>query len=160
MCCKCVWKSFKTWKNPLNKGINTKMVARSGFEPETLWLKVKCSTNWASEPHRVKYKMAASDGLEPSECQSQSLMPYHLATRQSRNGGGTWIWTMEPEGTDLQSAAFDHFAIPPKWCRKRDSNPQPTDYKSVALPITLFRHKNGGRLRTRTADPLLVRQML
>ena len=21
---------------------------------------------------------------------------------------------MEPEGTDLQSAAFDHFAIPPK----------------------------------------------
>ena len=58
--------------------------------------------------------MAASDGLEPSECQSQSLMPYHLATRQSRNGGGTWISTMEPEGTDLQSAAFDHFAIPPK----------------------------------------------
>ena len=30
------------------------------------------------------------------------------------SGGGTWIWTMEPEGTDLQSAAFDHFAISPK----------------------------------------------
>ena len=30
------------------------------------------------------------DGLEPSECQSQSLMPYHLATRQYRNGGRTW----------------------------------------------------------------------
>ena len=26
--------------------------------------------------------MAASGGLEPPECQSQSLMPYHLATRQ------------------------------------------------------------------------------
>ena len=27
------------------------------------------------------------------------------------------------------------------WCRKKESNPQPTDYKSVALPIELFRHK-------------------
>ena len=25
------------------------------------------------------------------------------------------------------------------WCRKRDSNPRPTDYKSVALPAELFR---------------------
>ena len=57
--------------------------------------------------------MVALDGLEPSECQSQSLMPYHLATRQYEDGGGTWIRTMEPERTDLQSAAFDHFAIPP-----------------------------------------------
>ena len=30
-----------------------------------------------------------------------------------KSGGGSWIWTMEPEGTDLQSAAFDHFANPP-----------------------------------------------
>ena len=27
-----------------------------------------------------------------------------------------------------------------KWCRPEDSNPQPTDYKSVALPIELGRH--------------------
>ena len=26
------------------------MVARLGFEPKTLWLKVKCSTDWANEP--------------------------------------------------------------------------------------------------------------
>ena len=57
--------------------------------------------------------MAASAGFEPAECQSQSLMPYHLATRQSQSGGETWIRTMEPEGTDLQSAAFGHFAISP-----------------------------------------------
>ena len=86
-----------------------KMVSRWRFELQTLWLKVKCSTDWASGTKR----MAALDGLEPSECQSQSLMPYHLATRQYRNGGRTWIWTMEPEGTDLQSAAFDHFATSP-----------------------------------------------
>ncbi len=28
-----------------------------------------------------------------------------------------------------------------KWCRLEDLNPQPTDYKSVALPIELNRHK-------------------
>ncbi len=61
-----------------------------------------------------------------------------------------------PKGADLQSAAFSHFATPPfekredrtfifclrllnKWCRPEDLNPQPTDYKSVALPIELGR---------------------
>ena len=29
-------------------------------------------------------------------------------------GGERWIRTIEPEGTDLQSAAFSHFAISPK----------------------------------------------
>ena len=81
------------------------------------------------------------------------------------NGGGGQIRTAEPEGADLQSAAFSHFATPPKltWCRLEDLNPQPTDYKSVALPIELSRHKkNGGSGRNRTADtrifsPLLYR---
>ena len=27
-----------------------------------------------------------------------------------------------------------------KWCRHQDSNPGPTDYKSVALPAELYRH--------------------
>ncbi len=58
-----------------------------------------------------------------------------------KNGGGGQIRTAEPEGADLQSAAFSHFATPPKltWCRLEDLNPQPTDYKSVALPIELSR---------------------
>jgi hypothetical protein len=30
-----------------------------------------------------------------------------------RNGGGGRIRTAEPEGADLQSAAFSHFATPP-----------------------------------------------
>ena len=55
-----------------------------------------------------------------------------------RYGGGGQIRTAEPEGADLQSAAFSHFATPP-WCRPEDLNPQPTDYKSVALPIELGR---------------------
>ena len=31
-----------------------------------------------------------------------------------------------------------------RWCRPEDLNPQPTDYKSVALPIELGRQINGG----------------
>ncbi len=77
--------------------------------------------------------------------------------------------------TDLQSAAFGHFANPPGyelvkidhcvdwWCRREDLNPQPTDYKSVALPVELQRQmEHGGSGRNRTADtrifsPLLYR---
>ena len=55
------------------------------------------------------------------------------------DGGGGRIRTTEPKGTELQSAAFSHFATPPSWCRLKDLNPQPTDYKSVALPIELSR---------------------
>ena len=38
-------------------------------------------------------------------------MPYRLAIPQS--GGGGQIRTAEPKGTELQSAAFSHFATPP-----------------------------------------------
>ena len=55
------------------------------------------------------------------------------------SGGEGQIRTAEPKGTELQSAAFSHFATSPSWCRLKDLNPQPTDYKSVALPIELSR---------------------
>ena len=46
-----------------------------------------------------------------SESKSDALP---LGYEANTNGGERWIRTIEPEGTDLQSAAFDHFAIPPK----------------------------------------------
>ena len=82
--------------------------------------------------------MAGVAGFEPGKCRSQSPVPYRLAIPQS--GGGGQIRTAEPKGTELQSAAFSHFATSPSWCRLKDLNPQPTDYKSVALPIELSRH--------------------
>ncbi len=45
-----------------------------------------------------------------------------------------------------------------RWCRPEDLNPQPTDYKSVALPIELGRHIYGGPDGTRTRDLLRDRQ--
>jgi hypothetical protein len=47
---------------------------------------------------------------------------------------------------DLQSGAFDQLGHLPtiiailNWSRRWDSNPQPADYKSAALPIELRRH--------------------
>ena len=54
------------------------------------------------------------------------------------------------EPSDLQSDPFDRSGTPPrifskKWCRQRESNSRPTDYKSVALPAELCRrHRLGG----------------
>ena len=51
---------------------------------------------------------------------------------------GVGLEPTNPMGADLQSAAFGQLRYPSnilKWCRPEDLNPQPTDYKSVALPI-------------------------
>ena len=56
------------------------------------------------------------------------------------NGGGGQIRTAEPEGADLQSAAFSHFATPPtyKWWRMTGSNRRPSACKADALPAELI----------------------
>ena len=48
-----------------------------------------------------------------SESKSDALPLGDEAIRQI-NGGEGWIRTIVPEGTDLQSAAFNHFATSPK----------------------------------------------
>ena len=46
---------------------------------------------------------------------------------------------IEPTNVGATIRCVNHFATIAIWCRKQDLNPQPTDYKSVALPIELFR---------------------
>ena len=66
-----------------------------------------------------------------------------------------------PEGADLQSAAFSHFATPPsmnEWLRT-ESNRRHKDFQSFALPTELLSHYlNGGPDGTRTRDLLRDRQ--
>jgi hypothetical protein len=65
------------------------------------------------------------------------------------------IWWREEDSnlrsrptTDLQSVPFGHSGIPPDedyakidvWSWRWDSNPQPADYKSAALPVELRQH--------------------
>ena len=133
-----------------------KMVTRWRFELQTLWLKVKCSTYWANGT-----KLAASARFELAKCKSQSLVPYHLATRQSQSGGEKWIRTIEPEGTDLQSAAFDRFAISPNKMVPKTGIEPVTYWLQVSCSTNwAISALYGGRWETRTPDPLLVRQML
>ena len=44
------------------------------------------------------------------------------------------------------------------WCRWRDLNSQPTDYKSVALPIVLHRHMAPGAGHDPAASELTARR--
>ena len=46
-----------------------------------------------------------------SESKSDALP---LGYEANLSGGERWIRTIEPNGTDLQSAAFSHFATSPK----------------------------------------------
>jgi hypothetical protein len=49
---------------------------------------------------------------------------------------------IEPTHARATIWCVNHFAIAATfWCRLQDLNPQPTDYKSVALPIELSRHR-------------------
>ena len=55
-------------------------------------------------------------------------------------GAGDRNRTCTPKALDPKSSASASSATPAKWCRLKELNPQPTDYKSVALPVALSRH--------------------
>ena len=50
--------------------------------------------------------------MSQSKCDALPLG--YGAKKKILSGGRGWIRTIEPEGTDLQSAAFSHFATLPK----------------------------------------------
>ncbi len=88
-----------------------------------------------SNPRRSAWK---ADAL-PTE-----LFPRILPRPPFRNymmveGGGFEPPKAEP--TDLQSAPFGRSGTPPSWSWRWDSNPQPADYKSAALPVELRQQK-------------------
>ena len=82
------------------------MERKTRFELAALALARRCST-----PEPLPHKMVVGDGFEPSKA----------------------------ELTDLQSVPFGLSGIPPrikKWSWRRESNSQPADYKSAALPLS------------------------
>ncbi len=106
--------------------------------------------------------MVGLNGLEPSTSRLSGVRSNQLSYRPIYFTGAVGI---EPTLEVLETSVLP-LNYAPKWCRLEDLNPQPTDYKSVALPIELSRHKkkqkNGGSGRNRTADtrifsPLLYR---
>ena len=67
------------------------------------------------------------------------------------SGGEGQIRTAEPKGTELQSAAFSHFATSPStWWRLTGSNRWPSACKADALPTELNLHVFSSQTRLRS----------
>ena len=67
-------------------------------------------------------------GIEPTSVVLETAV---LPLNYTPSDGGRRIWTYEPEGTDLQSAAFGHFAIPPWIAMAQDRVELPTHGASI-----------------------------
>ena len=81
-----------------------------GIEPTNVGTTIRCVNHFATTA------MAGAVGIEPTpKVLETSILPlnYTPILLNKNNGGGGQIRTAEPEGADLQSAAFSHFAIPP-----------------------------------------------
>ena len=105
--------------------------------------------------------MAALDGLEPSECQSQSLMPYHLATRQYRMVGGHRfeLWNPKEQIYSLPRLTTSLSLHNLNGADRGSRTPNLLITSQLRCQLR-YVGKSGGRCRTRTYDPLLVRQVL
>ena len=112
-----------------------------GIEPTSVGTTIRCVNHFATTA------MAGTVGIEPtSKVLETSILPLNYVPIYDGGGADSNCRTRR---ADLQSAAFSHFATPPlRWCRPEDLNPQPTDYKSVALPIELGRQNGSGQSRT------------
>ena len=104
-----------------------------GIEPTSVGTTIRCVNHFATTA------MAGTVGIEPtSKVLETSILPLNYVPIY--DGGGGQIRTAEPEGADLQSAAFSHFATPPifKWWRMTGSNRRPSACKADALPAELI----------------------
>ena len=78
-----------------------------GIEPSNVGTTIRCVNHFATTA------MAGAVGIEPTLTVLETVvLPLNYAPV---NGGGGQIRTAEPEGADLQSAAFSLFATLPKY---------------------------------------------
>ncbi len=102
------------------------MAGVAGFEPTNAGVKVLCLTAWR-HPSEMEWWRELDSNQRRHRQQIYSLPPL-----------ATWV------------------SLHNIWSRRWDSNPQPTDYKSVALPIELrrplFKDGDPSGIRTRVAS--------
>jgi hypothetical protein len=85
-----------------------------GIEPTNVGTTIRCVNHFATT---ATMHLAGVVGIEPT---SKVLETFVLPLNYTPvNGGGGQIRTAEPEGADLQSAAFSHFATPPNYLEMR-----------------------------------------
>ena len=139
------------------------MVSRTEFESVTLWLKVKCSTCWANGT----YKMVASARFELAHA---TVKVWCLTAWLRGNLALKYKLLKWWEEMDLNHRTRrNRFTVcrvwplryPPKMVPKAGLEPA-TYWLQVSCSTSwaISAKNNGGRYRTRTYDPLLVRQVL
>ena len=85
--------------------------------------------------------MAGIVGVEPTPTVLETVvLPLNYIPIKN---GGEWIRTTEPEGADLQSAAFSQTSLPLHKWRGTESNRRHMELQSIALPTELPSHIAG-----------------
>ena len=132
------------------------MVSRWEFESQTLWLKVRCSTGWANGTYRGCLGWTRTIGM--SESKSDALPLGYEAI---------WRWWRNMDSN--HGTRKNRFTVCRVWPLRYSSIKMvptegvepPTYWLQVSCAASYaMSAKNGGRYRTRTYDPLLVRQVL
>src|SRR5690625_2278093 len=104
------------------------MAGLLGFEPRMHGIKTRCLTAWL-QPNNIQWRGADSNCRTRWE---RIYSPPRLATSLPLRILSFMFIIIH---------AFLNMLPYKSWCRPEELNPQPTDYKSVALPIELDRHK-------------------
>ena len=96
----------------------------------------------------------------PSPWQGDALPLSHIRINYIYEifGGGEWIWTTESEanGFTVRPLWPTWVLLHIFWSWWEDLNPQPTDYKSVALPIELHQQAFYFNIFNILFNPLLI----
>ena len=102
------------------------------FELAHEGVKVPCLTAWL-HPNLF---MVTRTGFEPVNVavKGRCVKPLH---QRATNGRNYWLCSsvsaLSAQRSTIELSSY-------KWCRRQESNLQPTDYKSVALPVAPRRH--------------------
>ncbi len=104
-----------------------------GIEPTRAGATIRCVNHFANTAI-----MAGIVGVEPTSTVLETVvLPLNYIPIKN---GREWIRTTEPEGADLQSAAFSQTSLPfHKW-RGTESNRRHMELQSIALPTELPSH--------------------
>ena len=139
-----------------------------GIEPTRAGATIRCVNHFATTAI-----MAGIVGVEPTPTVLETVvLPLNYIPIKN---GGEWIRTTEPEGADLQSAAFSQTSLPHHNGAGRNRtadtwsfNPllYRLSYRAISffmmefIKLLMNKFSSDGGYRARTCDPLLVRQTL
>ena len=133
------------------------LVSCTRLERVTLWLKVKCSTNWANRT-KIYWLPRGDSNHRNVRVKVWCLTTWLRGNKKMVEGHRFELWNPKEQIYSLprlttslslqQMVPTERLELPTYWLQVSCA----TNYAMSA--------KNGGRCRTRTYDPLLVRQML